>query len=93
MFGCLDWSDAREIARMCRATDVACLIRAKTVPLIRSVDKAGLSDCQRILTLNATGAIMSVSTVEEVKLRVEVSKDWHRGLPFNPFTKETFRRS
>lgn len=91
MFGSIDWSGAREIARSCRATGVACLIRAQSEPWLPGTDKRAIADCHRILTLDATGAVLSVSSIDEVRFLVEVSKDWHRGLHVHPFTKDTYQ--
>ena len=91
MFGSLDWSDARQIVRASKAANVGCLVRAQAEPWIPGSDKRAIADCHRILTLDVTGAVLSVSSVEEVELLVEVSKDWHRGLHLHPFTKDTYQ--
>ena len=90
MFGSLDWSGARHIALACKAADVGCLVRAQAAPWLPGIDKRAIADCHRILTLGATGAVLSVSSVEEVAHLVEVSGDWHRGLHVHPFTRETY---
>ena len=91
MWGSLDWSDAREIVRASKAANVGCLVRAQAEPWLPGLDKRAITDCHRILTLGVTGAVLSVSSVEEVELLVEVSKDWHRGLHVHPFTKDTYQ--
>ena len=68
-----------------------CLVRAQAEPWLPGLDKRAITDCHRILTLGVTGAVLSVSSVEEVELLVEVSKDWHRGLHVHPFTKDTYQ--
>ena len=68
MFGSLDWSDARQIVRASKAADIGCLVRAQGEPWIPGSDKRAIADCHRILTLDVTGAVLSVSSVEEVEL-------------------------
>ncbi|MBI4182963.1 MAG: hypothetical protein HY521_03060 [Proteobacteria bacterium] len=91
MWGNLDWSAAGEIARACKAANIGCLVRAQAEPWLPGVDKRAIADCHRILTLGVTGAVLSVSGIEEVRLLVEVSKDWHRSPHVHPFTKENYQ--
>ena len=91
MWGSLDWSGAREIVRACQAGDIGCLVRAQAEPWVPGHDKRSIADCHRLLTLGVTGALLSVSSVEEVRLLVEVSKDWHRSPHVHTFTKDDYQ--
>ena len=66
-------------------------MRAQAEPWSPGFDKRAIADCHRLLTLGVTGALLSVSSVEEVRLLVEVSKDWHRSPHVHAFTKNDYQ--
>ena len=90
MWGSLDWSGAQEIVRSCEATNIGSLVRVQAEPWLQGMDKRAIADCHRVLTLGATGPIVSASCVEEIEYLVAVSQDWHRKQHIHTFSIEDY---
>ena len=79
MFTSIDWREMEAITRAAQACDVTPVVRLATNPWFGGeTNMQFAADAQRAWNMGAPIVQVSVSSVEQVKVLLEIAKDWHR---------------
>jgi 4-hydroxy-2-oxoheptanedioate aldolase len=88
----IDWGRASEMVRAGDAFGIATIIRAEADPWRASGNSGLATELTRALSVGADGICMSVASIEDTELAIDIGRDWHRRIYITRFaTTETFR--
>jgi len=79
MFTSMDWREMESVVLAAQASDVTPVVRLATNPWFAGETNMQFAvDAQRVWNMGAPIVQVSVASLEQVKVLLEISKDWHR---------------